>query len=644
MNNKVDHDQIKQYAVQIEYAEEKASGVIVKPCDDSPVCYVFTVKHTFNPDRSDKDLSKIKICLEEVVVNFPNEKIPLKLSYQLDLINHKSDDLVVFILKSEENKRLKNIRSISVVENDFTDCSITGYPAIRSGEKHNGQQEQEHYPCRYEKTNEIKKTYEVFSEKSLHSYDESEINCIKGLSGGGVFTQFNEKEYLVGIQIGIEIPENLVCLDLRKFIDPINEYLRESNLPEIQIKNLLFDRFEGINLEDVDFNKLNKIILQEDKKDKSIEILADEVKRKESELKTKYKDLADDYLLCGIMYHNKPDNRRATFCFNKAIYYHPNYKIYLYQAKELRKKTSDEEIKQVVADTKANAPSPEENHAVTAVIEKCIEENEKCIEENENKESPISLEEKYLNLLAQYDKENQKNEESLNKKLALLKKLINIHNDIHNDKRNFNTSEIFCRQGVELSKQKPNEEIWFRFQIIKVLSAQEKYADAKSYCEQTLKLRINFLSKIKIYNYLIRISSHLKGDKNEIERYYQTAKIYLEKIKHDNKLYEKWSDEVEKSWIIALSYIVGHVISSDRELKNHIDSLKKNSDFLTKNYRFIEQKIDNFEPLIKGQMDILQQQITELKNVLEFKLNQENKKDKSLKEMLLDWIRNKLRF
>jgi len=633
MNNKVDHDQIKQYAVQIEYAEEKASGVIVKPCDNSSVYYVFTAKHTFKADESGTDLSEIEIDLEKVVVNyFFNEKTSLKLSTQLDLTEYESDDLVVFVLESNENNFLKNIPSfniVEIVENDFTNCSIIGYPTIRK--EYEG--EQEYYPCRYEKTNEEGIKYEVLSEKSLHSYDNSEINSISGLSGGGVFTQFNGKEYLVGIQIQIRAPENLVCLDLRKCVDHINKCLTARNLPEVQIKNLLFDRLEGINLEDVDFKKLEKKLKFDSQLSEHIEPT---IKQGEIELKTKHKELADKYLFCGIMYHNEKKHRKATYCFNKAIYHYPNYKIYFYQAKDLRKKISNEEIKQVIADTKANAPLPEENHAVTVVIEKCIEEKI-------NKESPVSLEEQYLNLLAQYDKEEQNqtnNEELINKKLALLKKLI----AIYSNKGDYNTSKNFCIKGIELSKQKANEEIWFYFPIIKILYAQKKYTEAKSYCEQTLRLKISIPHTIKLYSFLIELSSHLKEDKNETEKYYRTAKRYLEKIKHNNGVYEKLSDEVEKSWRIALSCIIDQAISSDRELKNNIGALKTSSDLLTNKHQLVEQKINNFEQLIKHQMGILQQQITELRNVLEIKLHQENKKDKSLKEIVLDWIRNKFRF
>ncbi len=168
----------------------------------------------------------------------------------------------------------------------------------------------------------------------------------------------------------------------------------------------------------------------------------------------------------------------------------------------------------------------------------------------------------------------------------------------------------------------------------------KKYVEAKSYCEQTLKLKPY---SIKLYSFLIELSSRLKEDKNETEKYYRKAKEYLEKIKHKHELYDKLSDEVEKSWRIALSCIVDQAISSDRELKNNIGDLKTSSDLLTKKYQLVEQKINNFEQLIKHQMSILQQQIIELKNVLEIKLHQENKKDKNLKEMFLEWLRSKFK-
>lgn len=331
-------DDIKQYAVRIEFHSNVGSGVIVKPNNDSKLCYVLTAKHTFeNQDEIN--------CEDIYIYDYYGNKLVCQ-SLKVDPTH---DVVILFLVVT--NTQLEKIEPIKVLNvEEFKNCIIVGYPSIRS-KKYS---KLECYKCTHDKTNDDIDDclYEVQSKKPLEYFDAPGIENIQGLSGGGVFTIGTDGEYyIVGIQIEIEEPLNLRCVDLREIIEEINSYLPEP----IGLEGYSFSEAIGVDPNLVDFDRIkgelkNDFInqIKNTEPDERLKYLKDknsDLNRKLKNFEKEINKIAQTYLYIGILFHESHENRRATNNFKKSIKLNPSNKTYFATAKlerELRAKHTKE--------------------------------------------------------------------------------------------------------------------------------------------------------------------------------------------------------------------------------------------------------------------------------------------------------------
>ena len=608
----VTYDKVKQYSVTISIRErnkeKKGSGIIVNPGTTSQYCYVLTAKHLFRDNGHIIELSIRNISIDYFFDKndfLRKDAISLKPAH---FIKIDEDDLMILILDKRDVKNacLKDISSMSILEDDFEEGLVVGYPTTQNDYR----SECTSYLCDYDKTGERNSTYELRLKKLFGC--TSKLESIQELLGGGVFTQGqNGQLYLVGIQIGIGESNNFICIDLRSIIEKINQSLKKHFLKLLPIELASLDSSPCSDLKGVDLNSLrfegtkeliNPLQIQELKKLSSTEQFerikdyhSEETKllrREIQEVENKLKILADIYLYRGIICHENKDNKRATKNFNQAIKYHPHYKIFFLQAKELQGK---EHIETLIKGSSSN----NEIQQIIRLLEQRIHEEKQSVKE---------LEGNYLTLLKLYTRyqqdENFTHSALAEKKEELLYKL----GCLYSKQKNYSKSENAFKSIVP-SDHSPKKLIQKYTQLIKVLYAQGKYAEAKSYCLKTLELLKpvqHFIpSVVRIYSDLMIIGHQLKEENAEIDNY-RSAKKYLDYLDKNSKVYQRLSTQIEKRWLIIKSSTVDDRISSDHELKDNIKFLKENSQGLVTQHRSVEQKMERVE-----------QQLVDIRNLIE---------------------------
>jgi len=213
-------DEIKELAVKVEYiiSEDEvreSTGVIIRPKDETDYFFVLTTKHSFKK-RDEKVFSDV--CVEElqlsdiIIIYDGNEKLE-----PFEIIDTECD-LVVLVIKNSLCKN-KNLKVVKVLDGQFTECGLVGYPRIANGE-------QECYDkCTHNITVD-EYTYKINSNTVLQSYHKDEEDATKGYSGSGLFTQVKLKNYdymLTGIVSEVIAHKNSFrCVNLSFALDKIS--------------------------------------------------------------------------------------------------------------------------------------------------------------------------------------------------------------------------------------------------------------------------------------------------------------------------------------------------------------------------------------------------------------------------------------
>ena len=501
-------DDIKKYVVKIKYNEELGSGIIVKPNNTSNICYVLTAKHTFDGSIINKE--KITICRHN---GYQFQNIFCDDLIEVDDIY----DLVILFLDVKKNN-LEHIDKMSILNHEFKDCLVVGYPNVGDGEI-------KCYKCEHDKTSDDddKASYQVLSYQSFQTFECEEVKNIGGLSGGGVFTKgSDDKYYLVGIETEIRLPQNFLCLDFREIAEKINELLPE----KIGLEGYSFSKEIGINPQFLDFDKL-KSELNND--------CIDKIKNKESSEQLKYirdnnsdfknfhqdtqsaiKVIAATYLYRSILFHEYGDNRRATNNFKKAIEYNPSYTVYFQKAKSEREPSAK--------NTKELPSSDNESLEQREKRCKSALETETVAEDNDSK---LIL----LNELKSILSEKLTFVSDKAEKLKIYDELININlsilNIYLNDKKNDNNHFKQAKSYYDLA-------------VLSIYIGEydkEKYQDAKYYVQKILKLSSNHTA-LKAHAYRIHAYINTKQSLfKEAVKYYQKALVLYKYLQNKNNDY-----------------------------------------------------------------------------------------------------------
>jgi len=362
MSNRLKKDDLKEFVVQIEYQKEmdireKASGVIVR-VDDSLV-YILTVKHILNK-KSNIPISKIdeNIDIQKFTIkNYRAEKIEIEKIFFV-----KNKDLDILILKVNSSLKTKKLE---IYQDEFHQCAIFGYP--RSREKtYNSLVLPASYP---DKIDFDDNSFEVRADIPLKSFDKSERDNIKGLSGSGVFIKGKSgKIYLIGIQYAYMDIICLKSLNLRVVKKDIDEVIKG----ELPIAEYPFFEELGIDIDKITFNSLEEYFTSKDINKFKKNIFKNStkaVKKLEEEyifLKENMKILADKYFLLGKKAFEENELSRAYGYFSRAIELYPTYK-HFFAKKEFAKNSLTE--KQQEARDNLDKELPLNSYLLETIIE-----------------------------------------------------------------------------------------------------------------------------------------------------------------------------------------------------------------------------------------------------------------------------------
>jgi len=383
-------NKIKKHIVKIQVKNNNGittgSGVILK--SNTGKYYIFTAKHNFA--YNDRDMQNVEnIKLEYILHDIKNVSIlhPYQNLEIIDaiLLDNPNMDLIILVIKKHES--LKNL-DLKIFNDDFQKCIVAGYPEIRKDNS------REYFDCiyetkveDYEKRDDYKSTFEVYSTKPLYTSKKKEMKTIVGISGGGAFVEGSDgKIYLVGIEIEYKGISNLVCIDLRSIIGKINEELND----KIEVGGFsLYEKFgidiEKLNLSDIksEISRKNDYIikdLQNNLKDiKEYKFLKDGATNYRKKIDKEYKkigNLAKAFLYNGIVFHENGDYNRATRQFKKAVKLDSNLEVYFAQSKFQRKKGLSEKQKKEIEKNIANVSSTNEEQLIKNLRESIEKEEE----------------------------------------------------------------------------------------------------------------------------------------------------------------------------------------------------------------------------------------------------------------------------
>ena len=333
---------IERYAVKVKY-KLTGSGVLVK-VNESTV-YLITAKHNFKERSSDTyksvKLDKLKNELHEIFITKEREDNICKIK---DIVYEESAlDLIVFSV-TIDSSYIKNLPTLNILKDDYPlkEYFAYGYPTDKSGTS----------------IEELKRPSYLETKEHifrLKGHKGEKETSLKGFSGSGLFTEYDNIIYLIGIIIKVDDKLfHYECIDLSKIINSINNKL---NTP-IEIKEDIIDVGFSQNIYTRILNRnqdsyLVKRILDELKGEKKLAFLKDNDSKREeiinfldmdgSQLLKLEKELADLYLLKAIIYHLDGKGKHTEY-FNKAKKFNFRYKNY---QNELEKLNTIEEIDEI---------------------------------------------------------------------------------------------------------------------------------------------------------------------------------------------------------------------------------------------------------------------------------------------------------
>jgi len=317
-------NKISKYAVKIHY-KLTGSGILVK-VNDSTV-YLISAKHNFKERTSDTyhsvKILELEKTLNEITISKDNKEE--KICTIKNIVYEESElDLIVFSVTTDTNY-IQNLPTIHILKDNYPlkEYFSYGYPTDKNGTSI----EELKRPSYYEMQKHIFR---------LKGHKGEKENSLKGFSGSGLFTEYDEIIYLIGIVIKVD--EKLFhyeCIDLSKIIDSINQNLNTPILVKEDIVDVGFS--QNIYTRILNRNKdtyLVKRIFDELGKNNKLDFLKNnDSKRKEiikfldmdeNQLLKLEKELADLYLLKAIIYHSDDSDKKTKY-FNKATKFNSRY-------------------------------------------------------------------------------------------------------------------------------------------------------------------------------------------------------------------------------------------------------------------------------------------------------------------------------
>jgi hypothetical protein len=554
MYKELKREELCEFIIRLEYRTnesqvEKASGVILKI--DEKLAYILTAKHTFK--SSNIDTKKI------TVIDYWDREIQVDEKYLLE------NNLDIVILKIDNNSMpiIDKTKKIKLYMGEFNDCAIAGYPKSLKGTKSE--------IIQMSNPDEIDATsisFQIKAKEPLNSFENSEMDNLKGLSGSGVFKRGIDGEiFLVGIQYKYMRTIYLECLDIRQLVKEIQSQIGK----ELLLGEYPFFEELGIDVKKLNFEslentfKINKEIRKIQKSSNQYQFLLEDnrtnrkLEKDYHNLKKEMREVAQRYFYQGKIFVDNKDMLRAYNSFSRAIELSPEYKIYL--SKDAFKKSVLTDEQEKARDKLRDEVKP----SIDSVIyEQVLRDN---IESNKKNNNYEDLEFNYRELLSFYYTNFLKYRREiidLLKKLAKIKLfnkkpieaeriLFEAKSHLEND--NKEDIDILLIELYMSETYIQDNSVSYKELYQKLLDLQQKIPKRSDYYIFISKT----LNQIKIYNSYSNdcFIEHLERQRREIHGLKSLNKSYLLELQTKPKVVVKrYIDRSPKLYIVGIISLV----------------------------------------------------------------------------------------
>lgn len=190
-----DIENISRVTCRIEGPKNKGTGILIKFNKDDNI-YIFTAKHCILGKDFDQDIEKISIKLHIPLIDGKFEVLTLNDNDKILFSNKEDIDCAVIALDTScHSEHLKNIPCINLLKLKYTshNCILRGYP------QSHGNLEGININNVSYVDNNVLTTLTLLS-----TLDSDPIYNCQGFSGGGVFCEFNNQYFLIGILYELE--------------------------------------------------------------------------------------------------------------------------------------------------------------------------------------------------------------------------------------------------------------------------------------------------------------------------------------------------------------------------------------------------------------------------------------------------------
>jgi len=554
MYKELKREELCEFIVRLEYQKdenrvEKASGVILKIDNES--AYILTAKHTFNSSTINTEAITI--------IDYWDREIRVNESYLLD----ENLDIAILKIDNSSMKIIEKTKKLKLYMGEFNDCAIAGYPKSLKGIKSEVIQ-----MSNPDEIDANSKSFQIKAKEPLNSFENSEMDNLKGLSGSGVFKRGIDGEiFLVGMQYKYMRTVYLECLDIRKFVKEITEHIgKELLLGEYPFFEELGIDVNKLNFESLENSfKINKEIRKIQKSSNQYQFLLEDnrsnrkLEKDYHNLKKEMREVAQRYFYQGKIFVDNKDMIRAYNSFSRAIELSPEYKIYL--AKDAFKNDSLTEEQEKAREKTRDEVKP----SIDSIIyEQVLKDN---IESNEKNKNYKDLEFDYRELLSFYYSNFLKYRREiidLLKKLAKIKLfnkkpieaekiLLEAKNHLENE--NEESIDILLIELYMSTTYIQDNSVSYKELYQKLLDLQQKIPEQSDYYIFISKT----LNQIKVnYSYSDDcFIEHLEQQRREINSLKSLNRSYLLELQKKPKvLIKRYIDRRPKFYIVWLVSIV----------------------------------------------------------------------------------------
>lgn len=227
--------QIQQHiCVRVTCKEDTGTAVLVLP-QNKAFIYILTAKHVLLGKQFDKPIDKKSISIDKILVQDQFTSYQVSESDSILLSDNTEDDIAIIVIPSKtfllEENALNNSGYIDA-DYGLLNCAVRGFPLLA------GNIESRQLTALFDEFKPGNADhFLIHTTQPLDTiYSDANTN-VQGLSGGGVFFNYDEKSYLLGIIMRYANINSFYCIRL----GAVNVLLVKNNFPPISITTLVVD-------------------------------------------------------------------------------------------------------------------------------------------------------------------------------------------------------------------------------------------------------------------------------------------------------------------------------------------------------------------------------------------------------------------